>query len=401
MVNGNPQSQYRVGERAALGDTAFTVRYETPTSISPVDVSSVIEVLRRAFNGGPSWFSLGVDPADHFNWKTASAPGEAIVRLVEDGENLIGVWLSLRQRFLLGGSEVTAEVGNDSAIDPRYQGRGINSLLGEAKSAIIPLKPGCLVLDQQIHPFSKGPDAVPLGNRIDALAKPLNLRKMFAARQAKPRSEGTSRTRSAILAGRRTSFLRSILKGLPFAVRFGVSALRRSAASTDHGEWTIETADRFDARADQLWEAASAQFDLIQIRDQAWLNWRYCDPRGGPFTVRVVEQDGALLGYAALRVTETEAVIADMLTLPGREDVSRSLIADAIRWARQAEAPMLRCWMARQHPYRPALQRAGFVRYELPAPVVFEAAACSEADLEFLTHRTTRVHFMTADTDHI
>lgn len=401
---GNPASEslnYQMGERVPLRETGFTLRYSEPASISEGDVLSVIEVVRRAFNGRPSWFFLDVDPADHFRWKTASAPGDAIVELVENGDDIIGLKLSFRQRFLLRGTEVTVEVGNDAAIDPSYQGRGINRVLSEMRPDIIPLDPACLVLDQTMHPFFKGTNTRPIGNNIDALVKPLNLRKIFAARRNQDSPQGPSHTRSVILGERPTSFLWSLLKRLPLTVRLCTSFFKRSPRSTGDSKWTIQTVDRFDARADTFWQEAAKEFDLIQVRDQAWLNWRYCDIRGGPFTVRVAEQDGVVLGYSALRVTKTEAVIADLLALPGREDVAESLVADAVGLSRRAGAPKLRCWMARRHPYRQSLRHAGFVRHNLPAPVVFEPGTCSLADLEFLTHPTTRVHFMTADTDHI
>lgn len=397
----SPPVRYRIGERVPLRDTGFTLRYSKPASISESDVVSVIEVVRRAFNGRPSWFSLGVDPADHFRWKTASAPGDAIVELVEADDDIIGLKLSFRQRFSLRDTEVTVEVGNDTAIDPSYQGRGINRILGEVRPGVIPLDPACLVLDQTMHPFFKGANTHPIGNQIDALVKPLSLRKMFAGRRSQISPQGPSHTRSAILGERHTSFLWSILKKLPFAIRLGTSMFTRSRISTASREYSIQTADRFDDRADTFWQEAVKQFDLIQVRDQTWLNWRYCDARGGPFTVRIAEQDGVLLGYSALRVTEAEAVIADLLVLPGRGDVAESLIADAVELGRRAGVAKVRCWTARRHPYRQSLDHAGFVRHDLPAPVVFAPGTCSLVDLEFLTHPTTRVHFMTADTEHV
>lgn len=397
----SPSVEYHLGDRVPLGDSGFTVRYEKSTTVSPDDVSAAIEVLRRAFNGGPSWFNLGVDPADHLRWKTTTAAGDASIELVEDGDRVIGMKLSFRQRFLFRGSAVTAEVGNDSAIDPSHQGRGISKRLAAVRPDIIPLEPASLVIDQKTHPFFKGARAQPFGNRIDALMKPLSLRRTLTARSAGEQRDGPSHTRSTILAGRRAARLRSIWDRMLFAGRLGVSTLRRSRGARDRGAWTIRSIDRFGESAEAFWLEAAKPFDLIQVRDQAWLNWRYCDPRGGPFAVRVAEEDGALLGYAALRITEREVVLADLLTLPGREDVAASLIADVVEQARQADAPRVRCWMARHHPYRQALGRAGFVRYDLPAPLIFETGTLGLEELDALRQPSTSVHFMTADTDHV
>jgi len=70
----------------------------------------------------------------------------------------------------------------------------------------------------------------------------------------------------------------------------------------------IETADHFDDGANKFWREAATQFDLIQVRARDSLNWRFCDPRGGPFIVRTAREDGRLLGYVALRVDSRETV---------------------------------------------------------------------------------------------
>lgn len=399
-IEGSP-GPAELGERVQLGETAITLRFESASSISDGEASAAIEVIRRAFNGSPSWFSLGVDPVDHLRWKAETPSGDALFEIGEEGETIVGVKLSFRQPYRYRGSAATVEVGTDSALDPRYQGRGINSLWTKVRPGVIPLEPASFGIDLQIHPFLRGPEAYPFGNQIDAFLRPLSLRRVLFGRPTGGVRDGPSQTRSTILAGSHAGRFRAMLKKLSFGVRLGLSTLRRPRAPNRVRGWTVSSIDRFDERADTLWEGASTQFDLIQVRDQAWLNWRYCDPRGGPFTVRIAEDGGLLLGYTAFRITDSEAVIADLLTLPGRDDVAASLIDDVVDSARQAGVPRVRCWMARRHPYRQALQRAGFVRYDLPAPVVFEIRTLEPSALDLLSQPNARVHFMQADTDHI
>lgn len=387
--------------RSPLGASGCTIRFETAKTLSAGDVDAAIGVLRDAFNGGPSWFGLGVEPADHYRWKVESAAGPAVVEMIEDAARLVGVKLTYRRPYLFEGRVAAVDYGADSAIHPSYQGKGISRLLATDSPRIAPLPPATFGIDQQIHPFLVFPNVYRFGNPVDALVKPLSWRRAFTSGQAGEQAEGPSQTQAAVLGGSLAARLRSSWKKLTFGARLGLSVLRRPASSAVLGDFAIRTIDRFDDRAESFWRRASTQFDLIQVRDQAWLNWRYCDPRGGAFTVRAAERDGELLGYAALRVNEREVVLADLLTLPGREDVAASLIADAIGLARERGAPRIRCWMARRHPYRRALEGAGFVRYDLPAPVVFEIRTTPLEELGLLAEPTARVHFMTADTDHV
>jgi hypothetical protein len=53
------------------------------------------------------------------------------------------------------------------------------------------------------------------------------------------------------------------------------------------------------------------------------MNWRYCDPARGRFTVRVAERNGKILGYLVFKISEGSGYIVDLLALPGRIDESQ------------------------------------------------------------------------------
>jgi hypothetical protein len=39
--------------------------------------------------------------------------------------------------------------------------------------------------------------------------------------------------------------------------------------------------ERFEEWADEFWTQLGARYKFIVQRDKDYLNWRYCDPRGG------------------------------------------------------------------------------------------------------------------------
>jgi hypothetical protein len=60
-------------------------------------------------------------------------------------------------------------------------------------------------------------------------------------------------------------------------------------------------------------------------------------------------------------VTEVDGQIADLLALPGRTDVVRSLVEDALDLFREAGVELVTCWMISRHPYNGILRRYGFI----------------------------------------
>ena len=111
----------------------------------------------------------------------------------------------------------------------------------------------------------------------------------------------------------------------------------------------IETVLQSDERVEELWEAAARDFDLIAVRDQEFLNWRYCDPRAGVFIARALWQGGSMLGYCIMTILNSRAYIADLLVRSGRTDVLEQLLVDAVRISREAEADAIVCELPRRH----------------------------------------------------
>ena len=94
-----------------------------------------------------------------------------------------------------------------------------------------------------------------------------------------------------------------------------------------------DPASAFDESFDRLFETATAAVPCIAEKTSAFLRWRYGP--GTPRPVRVLTvraTDGSLEGYAVARTTvSSDGFILDLTTQPGRRDVVRALLAEAIR----------------------------------------------------------------------
>ena len=95
---------------------------------------------------------------------------------------------------------------------------------------------------------------------------------------------------------------------------------------------------------DELFEKVAAETPCIPEKDAAFLRWRYGpgSPQH-PVTVIGVREGERLLGYAVLKTTiGMDGYILDLITLPGRRDVSRALLRAAVRSFRRSGTHIIR-----------------------------------------------------------
>src|SRR5918998_1822899 len=131
------------------------------------------------------------------------------------------------------------------------------------------------------------------------------------------------------------AFPTSIPVPLTRPLNWGLRALDRALMATipvDH--LRVEVLEGFDETFDEFFDSVAAAVACVPEKDAAFLRWRYGpgSPQS-PVTVLGVREGVTLLGYAVLRVTKEgdTGYLLDLTTLPGRHDVARALLRDAIR----------------------------------------------------------------------
>jgi hypothetical protein len=349
--------------------------------ISDAVLEEALALYAAAF---PSWphRDPGWPAIDHLRWKTRS-PASPLGLLVgrRDGR-LVHACTVRSGRVRVRGRSCLLLHHPDAAVHPSERGRGIYAAALEHVTGRLRPRYDLAFDEIGAHPaMTRVQDRIgsrPLGNPVRNLVRVLH-------------------------AGR---VVTEWLPGCGWPTRLGLRLLAtaqgllevRSRARLEH-PGALGTLERFDARTDALFEAVAPAFDLIGERTSAHLNWRYADRRAGPFEARACEASGALLGYIVLRRSALRWEIADLLALPGRPDVIRALVADALERARAAGAAVVSGWLPRRHPYRSALRQAGFIDARTRAGVLYRPADLPPAELAFLGRPDARIHFTIGDTD--
>ena len=111
------------------------------------------------------------------------------------------------------------------------------------------------------------------------------------------------------------------------------------------GDLEVEEFDGFDDSFDELFERIAAVVPCTAEKDAAFLRWRYGPgfPQA-PVTLLGVRSGGRMLGYAVLRTAfhGQDGYILDLTTLPGRQDVVRSLLRETVRSFRRMGVQIVR-----------------------------------------------------------
>jgi hypothetical protein len=182
-----------------------------------------------------------------------------------------------------------------------------------------------------------------------------------------------------------------------------VDVLRLDPSAVSDGkqdsDWTILTPTSFDERFAPFLQDASTQFWLVVERKPEYLNWRFADHGSGGFTIRTAEQGGLVLGYAVHCVRRGRGQIADLLALPGCDDVAAALLTDAVRALREAGASSIECWSTRSHPYRELLGRCGFSDKRRTMQFYCQPMRVPDEVVAPFERRDTVMHLMSGDTD--
>lgn len=391
------------GERLALPESDLAIRLIRPRDLTDGQVDEVVELLREAFNGGPAWFALPVPEADHFRWKMLDAPFETAAVLTEDSSGrIVGFSGRLMRRWTVRGEERVGRDSVEAALLPAHQGKRLSSLRRSLTNTF-PVDAD-FRLSFGSHPTSlhrrKVEGTPELANPLDNLVRPLSPRK-YARQKAAFRRPTGSRTRIA-LEGRQPKRLPrpAFLRELAWRGRMLRQHLRYRPLAFPERPLDLRTVEAFDDRIDAFVREAARPFVLIQSRNRDLLNWRYADRRAGPFTIRLAESSGAIVGYAVTRATPTGADLADLLALPGQEDVAYALVRDALDLGRRAGAPAMRAWMLEHHPYHRLLLHAGFIPVRRIVTPAFTDHG-NTRDFGFMHDPHAPIHLMLGDTDHI
>ena len=253
-------------------------------------------------------------------WKFADVPfGHAIIKLMFDGNKLIGHYAVVPLNVQVGGVVVDAALSVNTMTHPDYEKRGIFSYLAEETYK---------KCRQQGLKFVYG---FPNKNSYYGFTRKLGWQDLDGM-----------------------TILEKELK-VP--------------AQTETSRWdAISPVDRFDERIDSLWGMVRADYSVIVSRTSKYLNWRFVEHPVEKYARFVIGGNNtSLLGYLVLKTYYSDqgikGHIVDVLCSKDK-DLVRNLIRYSEQHFMKIGITNLSCWASERSLYGEVLAEEGFKRKE-------------------------------------
>ena len=357
------------------------------------DEEGLIRLLELVFSGWPH-LDLPCSPLDHWKWKFEDNPQKNnVIPIAESGDLIIGSNHSFPLTLKLFDEVYMGSQSTDLATHPDYRNMGVYRSISDFKTELYKKRNYAFSYAITSNPIvfdtamKMGRNGFP--HKISTLIRVKDVDLHLKMKQSEDALLKKFGAQFLIQSGRLRNVVGSIFSS--------------SSAETDFKMRDIKI---FNEGFTSFWDDVKGSYDFIIERNIEYLNWRYCDPRGGNFTVKVAESEGKYLGFIVLRINRynasyPEGYIADLLTVPERPDVASKLIKEANSFFDESNVNIIYYWVVNGHPYEDIMKREGFFDSRFVPYFIFQNVSIGSTWDGFQKIPPHRMHYQYGDSDWI
>ena len=350
------------------------------------DEEQIIELLNIVFRKWPN-FDLKCTKAEHWNWKFKDNPLKRnIICLAEHNKRIIGVTESIHLRTKIGSRMYMDSADYDNAVHPDFQGCGIYSNLWDF--------------------WSKHPDSRLSEIEISSTSNPIVIKKFLksGARPFPKKINILTKVRNFTKATKEQTLPIKIYHFIGFTVLslingFSNIFMRRIKSENN----TVSEVEMFTDEIVPFIEKMYRKHDFIFARSVDYLNWRYCDIRGGDYMVWIARKNSQIVGYLVCRVNAINkvlnGVIVDFLVDPDHQEVAYDLCDVGMEYFDEFDVCRITAWMVQGHWLGSVLSSFGFINSRREAGVFVEYDISSPDEIMFTSAPPSKLHLQIGDTD--
>jgi GNAT superfamily N-acetyltransferase len=312
------------------------------------DEEEVITLLDHVFNG---WHknTLNYSPLEYWKWKFQDNPakrGHPASVALKDGK-IVGCLHDLHMVCKLGNKEIFVGQGCDLAVHPEHRRRGLyNKMLDKL-------------------------DDSRLGNNISMCISVTGNPILWKSSDRK----GIPRLQSPALYLVRVRDIDLHLKyrpmDNPWVIKVGVNLLKMIQRNTkksneQNADIKLKRVTSFDDEAKEYYNKIKSSYNFISVKSPEYLNWRFCDKRGGNYLVTAAYIENILEGYIVSKVNRVdpdylEGSIVELQYHPGRFDVARTLLNDSMSYFDSENVNIIYTWVLRNQSIIRIYENVGFI----------------------------------------
>lgn len=278
-----------------------------------------------------------------WRWQFRDNPaGEAFCALAEDRDRIIGQYAVIPTRFSVQGKETLFALSCDTMIHPDYRKQGIFTTLADELYRFIKSEHMITTVWGFPNEISLPGFTRHLGWRLITVfpLRIVPLRPLAMLRSLVPLKK-TSRQKQRDTGD--GSSMESLASRGVFPEVPGLLVE------------PVPLAAGFDEEFDDLWNRNRGLAPVIQVRDAAYLNWRYSGAPGFGYRPFAIRSNGRLLGYMVIRMMNLMGhffgVLADIFPFPIRDHVTtKRLFRFARDYSKAEGAEFMTCLLSRTEP---------------------------------------------------
>lgn len=370
----------------------MTIDY-TIRQYQPSDEDDIVELLKIAFNGWPN-FDLSYTPVDYWKWKFLDNPfsRKIIVKAVSNSNNkIIGCHHGIDLNIKIGDDLHHVNYSTDLAVHPDYRRMGIWTNIRKLRTKIRISEGSKLSIWTSDNPIVVNNIQNPNHIELSDVLHYYKIRKLDLHFKMTPSNNTWTK-----------KFGYRILNSISKISNF----FKKPRISLDK-KVTIKKISKFDDRINKFWEKISKEYSFIVERHKNYLNWRYCDPRGGKYRVYIAEDDDTIVGYSVVRINKYDqdyhkGYIVDLLSLPDRFDVSEALIQEAVELFDYSKVNFIDCLAVRNSQLAEGLLRCGFLDSRQKIFIVISPREMNKDEIKNISNNISKnKHFVYGDFDSI
>ena len=368
----------------------------------PGDEEKIVKLLIDVFQPWPK-FDIECSPIDHWRWKFIDDPANkgtyAHTVAALNGE-IIGVDHAMLYYIKIGEGRYLSQKGGDTAVNPNYRGQGIYSKLTKLKHEVVnelgyefdyalsnnPI----FVKSGERKRVNRDPEAEALfPHPLKSLIKINDVNKYFqyAVDEKDPWKK---------------MFLKMGVYGLKTLNKLTNSWAKASQLK----DVTFKEVTKFDDRINIFYEKVKPHYYFIVEKTAEYLNWRYCDKRGGNFKVWTAEKNDEIIGYLVLKINKIdvdhpEGYVIDLLALNEREDVADSLAKFAVDYFDEIGLNVVTAQVIEGHPYERVFSKYGLLDARMKSTLHWRAIKPGDDFERFANAPPAMLHYTLGEGDAI
>ncbi len=324
------------------------------------DENQIVPLLELVFGQWPR-FDLECSKTEHWTWKMKENPTKIIhVQVAETKEGkIIGVSQGQMKRIKIGNEVSLVRKGAELAVHPDYRRMGVSNSMAKIRVEQT-LETGAIlthnltsspILIRRNEERSKDRHSPQFPHPIKQLIRINDVKKFLT--YYKKRQKITWIDALKIKTGYR-------------ALKFYNNIKHVINSSKHNSKITLNKITLFNEDIQDFWDEVKDDYDFIVERSKDFLNWRYCDIRGGAYDKWVAKDEEGILGYVVLRVNRLDpdhpiGYIIDLLALRDREDVVDVLVKKALNHFQENQVDAIYFTIISGHSYEKFMSKNGFI----------------------------------------